>query len=360
MKIGYIPGYLKLDTPSGVLNKINGQTRLWRAMGHEVALFCISPSEEITAEVDAPATLFRKRGGLGRFFDLAPVSAALEAYRPDILYHRLLPYYPGCVSLMRRFPSVIEMNSKDVEEYTRQHAGLKLRYHLLTRKRYISAASGYVAVTHELADYYAEFGKPTLVSANGIDLADFGPPPPSRPGDAPRLVFIGSPGQFWHGIDEILRFAEMEPGWNFDIIGCEPDQLPAAAPGNVRCHGYVGRDAYDAVLRRADIAIGTLALHRKEMEEASPLKVREYLAYGLPTIIGYRDTDFPDDVPYLLKIPNAEGALCDHRDRVVSFVHEWRGRRVDRRDIIHIGTEAKEKTRLEFLEQVLAGTAGRG
>lgn len=45
-------------------------------------------------------------------------------------------------------------------------------------------------------------------------------------------------------------------------------------------------------MRNCQVCIGTLALHRKNMTEASPLKTREYLAHGFPVIIGYKDTAF--------------------------------------------------------------------
>ncbi len=34
------------------------------------------------------------------------------------------------------------------------------------------------------------------------------------------------------------------------------------------------------------------------------LKVREYLAAGLPVVIGYQDTDFLDGAPFILQVPN--------------------------------------------------------
>ena len=74
----------------------------------------------------------------------------------------------------------------------------------------------------------------------------------------------------------------------------------------------------------ADVAIGTLSLHTKQMEEACPLKVREYLAWGLPVIIGYKDTEFPaPDTAFLLQLPNNPTNVHDHLDQIdaLSLIH---------------------------------------
>ncbi len=362
MKIAYISANMRLDMPSGVLNKIKGQIRLWTQSGHDVALFCISPHDDCAVKVEAEITVFREHGGFGRITDFAPMLDAIKNYSPDIIYLRFTPYYPGSIHLMKRFPTVFEMNTNDLAEYGMQHGKLKFAYHRLTRKRYIGAAAGYVTVSRELAVLYAEFGKPTVVTANGIDLSSYhvSPLPPSRRAFGPCLVFIGTPGQPWHGVDQILRFAEMEPNWTFDIIGYESTQLPAPATDNVCCHGYLTRGEYETIIQNADIAIGTLALHRKKMTEASPLKVREYLAYGLPTIIAYHDTDFPEDAPFILRLPNVDMNFCNYHDRVVSFVETWRSKRVNENDIKHLDINAKENLRLQFFQEVLEKVRGAG
>jgi hypothetical protein len=105
---------------------------------------------------------------------------------------------------------------------------------------------------------------------------------------------------------------------------------------------------------KCSICIGTLALYRKNLEEASPLKVREYIASGYPVIIGYEDTAFSD----LPKLP--EWALFqDFREDVniqimSAFIEKMKNHIVDRAeaesliDSIYI-----EKKRLEFFEEIL-------
>ena len=88
------------------------------------------------------------------------------------------------------------------------------------------------------------------------------------------------------------------------------------------------------------------------MHEASPLKVREYLALGLPTIIGYKDTDFPQGAPFLLELPNVENNVDFAADAILRFVEEWKNKRVPRSEVLHLDLKKKERERLRFLKEV--------
>ncbi|MOA45721.1 hypothetical protein D3C78_1681500 [compost metagenome] len=105
-------------------------------------------------------------------------------------------------------------------------------------------------------------------------------------------------------------------------------------------------------MQQADVAIGSLALYRKKMGEASPLKVREYLAYGLPVINGYLDTDFPEEVHFILQIPNEPKNTIKASEAIEKFVQSWRGRRVDRSQIEHLDTVVKEAERLRYMKRI--------
>jgi glycosyltransferase involved in cell wall biosynthesis len=187
----------------------------------------------------------------------------------------------------------------------------------------------------------------TVTIANGIELGPVGDP--ARNGGGPRLVYIGE-SVYWQGVDKIIELAEARPSWSFDLVGVGA----LSAPANVTCHGFLARDEYAQLLERADVALGTLALHRKQMNEASPLKVRRYLEFGLPLILGYTDTDLAGLDPWwLLTLPNAETNVRDSIAEIDSFVTAVVGRRVPRREVEPlISAAAKETRRLAFFESV--------
>jgi hypothetical protein len=108
--------------------------------------------------------------------------------------------------------------------------------------------------------------------------------------------------------------------------------------------------------------VGTLALHRKGMEEACPLKLPEYLLTGIPTIIGYRDANFLDVEPwYLLRLPNDEDNVARSVDRIEQWLERVRGRRVPRAEVEpRVALAWKEAQRLAFVREIALGALGGG
>ncbi len=195
----------------------------------------------------------------------------------------------------------------------------------------------------------ARFERPLVVVPNGIDLKSV-TPHDAPTNDRPRLVFTYSSRGPWPGVDLVLDAARRLDEFDFDIVG--PAPRVEAPPANVRLHGVLMGAEYERVIARADVGIGSLGLHRIGLAEGSTLKVRGYLAAGLPTILGYRDTDFPGGAPFLLQLPAGEDSLRDALDDMRAFVWAQRGQRVPRDAIAHIDASVKEATRLSFMEQV--------
>lgn len=68
-----------------------------------------------------------------------------------------------------------------------------------------------------------------------------------------------------------------------------------------------------------DIGLGALGLYKQGIYQSSSLKIREYLAKGLPIISGCREDVFDNisDCPYFLQVPN-DDSVIDMRD-VLTF-----------------------------------------
>ncbi len=116
-------------------------------------------------------------------------------------------------------------------------------------------------------------------------------------------------------------------------------------PGvTIQCPGLVFGPELDTLLARANLAIASLGLFRKQMNQACPLKVREYMARGIPFVYGYNDPDVPEDSEFALKVPaedqpvNMEEVIRfavrsarspDLACRMRSYAHDvmdWRGK----------------------------------
>ncbi|MCK8487312.1 glycosyltransferase [Paenibacillus sp. MBLB2552] len=375
MRIAYLIHWNE-GPDSGVFKKIISQALTWKALGHETALFLFSRgTAPVWGEAETGGLpVFREvyHDRLGRTARFKALSAQVRAWRPDVIYHRFDLYYPSLPRLLRDYPSVLEINSNDVGELALEGGSLSPRrlYHLLTRGLVLAAAGGFVFVSGELAeaDGFRRYVKSYTVIGNGIPLDQFAAGQErgealTHDGMEPvRFVFMSSPGQAWQGLDEIARLAAAKPDWRFDIIGPERAELEAAklqAPANLVFHGHMTRERYQPLLDRADLAIGTLALYRKGMEEASPLKVREYLANGLPVIAAYRETDFPEPVMFFLQLPGEPENVIRHLSAIENFARYWRGRRVEREHVRHLDVSVKEAARVAYMRRV-AGERKRG
>ena len=360
MRIAYVSLHWPRTRNTGVGKKIQGQVELWRSMGHEARLFMHTSKHEPASElIEANVFPYVVRGKPQTEIDRARAAGhlvkAVEAYKPDIIYLRYGIYVYPAHRLMGIAPIIEEINTNDLT----QHEGLGGVYSLynqLTRGIFLRLVSGLVTVSRELevSPAFASYRKPTCTIANGVDFASFTPlPAPSN--KVPRLVFIGSPGYPWHGVDKLVDFARRFPDLQLDIVGY--DKLPEFEPllGNLTLHGYLSSQEYRNVLARADIAVSSLALHRIQLGEASTLKSRECLALGIPLVIAYVDTDLEGmDYNFVLKIPNHKDNIRTHGKAILEFAHRMRGHRADRAILErHIGANHKEARRLSFFDEIL-------
>ena len=360
MKIAYVC-YWNLLSKDGVAEKINAQANHWRRAGHVVDVFCLSRAPRDHAGGEG-WTLFHFTSLTGRVAGTRRLVRAVRDYRPDLVYLRYDLFVPPPVSLLTDFASAVEINSDDRREalLRRRRAVAAAWYNELNRRAILGNVAGAVCVTHELArsPAFASFGKPTEVIANGVDLDRIRvSSAPSN--ERPRVAFLGSRAQTWHGVDKILWLASALPNVEFDIVGYDLRDLDGPVTPNVHARGVLSHEDYEAVLASSDVAIGTLALHRKEMTEACPLKVREYLAHGVPVVVAYDDTDFLGEDPwYMLRLPNEESNVRDHVGDFERFIERVRGRRVPRDEIAErVGAHAKEGRRLAFFGELAAAKA---
>jgi hypothetical protein len=138
--------------------------------------------------------------------------------------------------------------------------------------------------------------------------------PPLYNGTELNLFMLLGTGAPWHGVDRLLTGLSNYKGKlkiNIDIIGYynESDLIAAKKLGLENQVLFIDPMIGEALTKKIDkyhISIGTLGLHRKNLKEATPLKVRESLMRGIPNIIAYDDTDFmePSQITdFILKLP---------------------------------------------------------
>jgi glycosyltransferase involved in cell wall biosynthesis len=360
MRIAYVNLHWPRPITSGVGRKMDMQLRLWREMGHTAQLFMhMHPYHHDDRLVAGEPYVYSIQGRfateVNRSKALLHLLRDVRAWQPDVIYLRYGMYVFPLERLSQIAPVVVEINTNDVYEHERL-GGLLAGYNRLTRGITLRMAAGLVAVSGEFVTdpHFARFEKPSVVVANGIEIDQIAPlPAPGNP--TPRLLFVGSPGYRWHGLDHLVRLAQWHPEIEIDIVGYDALPEGLAATPNLHLHGYLTGAAYMQRLASADAAIGPLAWYHNGIHEGSPLKMSEYLAYGLPVITPYDDTNLAGlEVPWLLRIPNAPDSMDAHHQQVADFVHAMRGLRVDRAVVApRIDARLKERDRLAFMATFL-------
>ena len=368
MRIAYILTW-NLHQDDGVSQKVWRQVEKWRQFGHEVEVFCASElgKEQLPWKVN----LYRRMSILRnpfRFFvnrdAYDKLCKEVEEFAPDVAYLRWEFHKAALERLMHEVPTVIELNaiySRELKSNMLKSISKFLRYFYfrMTCKRFEKVASGFVAVSYEILEECAErhADTPSVVIPNSTDIDEgkngvaFSP----KNRGLPRIVYMIGGDQPWHGLDEFLRFAESTiDELEFDLV-TRYDLDLTDIPSNVETHAFLDRREFRKVFERASCGLGTVALHAKNMDEASPLKVRDYLDAGLPIILPYDDTAFvrvecPD---WILQIPNVPGNLNGSKGEILDFVQRINGRRVSGRVVApYVGSSYWENERMSFLEKI--------
>lgn len=271
---------------------------------------------------------------------------------PDVVYMRYNLPYPGMIATARRWPTVLEVHADDKAEWT----FLPRRYRLVgqpLRGQLLRHIDGLVLVDPDLSDpaLFPVDRVPTSVITNGIRL----PALPIRDQRAShsrrQLVLVTGSTAPWQGIEKFTALARLLPQFDFHLVGPAPDIL--TLPSNVIQRAPMAQADLAAYLRCMDVGVSNLGLELINRRRASPLKVREYIANGLPCITAYDDPDLrgrPDVLPLAFGFAPDESVAS----AIASFVEDWAGRACTAETRAAVDLAKKEDARLAFLRVVAA------
>ncbi|WP_149715050.1 glycosyltransferase family 4 protein [Campylobacter concisus] len=356
MKILYVVDESILaGSHSGVIKKVKSQVLFWQQHGHQVCFFSIFDNVLYDSDLKIVTSFrqvnFKKLGKIGSlfriYFSTYFLTKVHHIVNYDLIYTRYILFTPFFYYLAKKKRVIMEINSNDVTEY-KSRSRLTHLYNLITRNIILKKISAFVFVSHELSNIFSYFGKKSIVIANGADVKKY--PIKNNTNTRPRLVFVGSVGQKWHGVDKIVEMAKNLTKYDFMIIGqdgCNTDNLR-----------YMGRMSSDRVIDeivKCDVGIGTLSIYRyKKMREASPLKTREYLSCGLPIIYAYEDTDLQDIEKFALRMDEDNIDLSKIKVFVDSVFNNNNINILARKFAEeNLDIRIKEQKRLEFFEEIM-------
>jgi len=337
---------------SGVLEKVRRQIAQWSKEGFQVEPVFVHPVEDGHPKIQGHVLGRRLKflpGSLRPF--VSKITSSLElldhlkAIKPNVIYLRQTYWYPGLLRVLSHFKVCIELNTIDLFEIRKRNFFLR-QMALIGREKLNHSMTGFVAVSEEIEGYYRQYPAESIVIANAANNKAFEDLLYSRQ-STPQVLFIGTPGHAWHGLDKLLWLIQECPEFHFHIVGYDHSEEIV----NATFYGFVPFDDLKSIYSKVSVGIGSLALHRIDVHEASPLKVREYVAARLPCVIAHKDTDLGDS-EFVLNIGNMESNVIQNLQSIKDFVIH--SHVLDRSKVFEgvrkkLSFEVKERKRLRFL-----------
>ncbi len=289
--------------------------RAFRNIGHEVRV--VAPiGEETGVTNDKVSLLSRIKNALPRvtyeFLEIGynavgykMIRRTVQEWRPDLIYDRYITFNASAVlaGMHCNIPVILEVNAPLALERSRQKdEKLYLRKPAFFMERWIcSHARKTIVVSTPLKDYLVSAGVPAsklTVMPNGVNLENFQP----RDGKSRELLqklaipenatVVGFVGvlRMWHGLellaDAFHRLRKTRPDLHLLIAGdgpIRPDlEAQAALYGLSRHMTITGRVPHTEVPEY--ISLFDIAVSPRATFYASPMKILEYMALGVPVV----------------------------------------------------------------------------
>lgn len=173
---------------------------------------------------------------------------------------------------------------------------------------------------HESAWFSIGLKNKTKLVGNGIDTSIIPKINESKVANNCLKLIVVASIHFWHGLDRLIEglndyynnyYSREQIQIELTIVGggegknsLEEKVKNSKLENFISFTNYLSGTDLDLVFEDKHIAVGSLGLFRLGLESASPLKNREYVSRGLPVILGARDLDFSEELPFVFYVPN--------------------------------------------------------
>jgi len=285
------------------------------------------PRNRVLHEIDVPSPGYDTRTWVAfrrRFY------ALLERLdpAPDVLLLRYNVHDPFLARFVNTRSNVVTVHhaveSSELAARGDRAAPVKRALERRLGRMTLNHVAGIVGVTQEILDYEVARrvgnSPPTFVYPNGRLVDD---PALLDRRHGIRLAFVASEFASWMGLEDLLHALLDHSGEvTLDVVGplSEAQRDLCARDSRVRPLGVLGQIELGELLEEASVGVATLRVDRKGLKQSCTLKVRDYLAAGVPVVSGHDDV-FPDDFPYYRRTGT-------DIDAILAAAHEWRS--VDR------------------------------
>lgn len=324
--------------------KFAGQMAAMRRLGHTVHHLAWDAQGLWLCGDGEPRLVRRAHGarlpGYSHYLLYKDLMAALRSLNTpyDLVYMRYMPVFAGAPKALRACK--------------KQGARLVVEHHTFPF-RYARSSAAWMqpffwyndrvfARIAPLVDLHAVMGddpggtlmgRPAIPITNGVDVESL----PlhrglSEPADMHMLALASM--SCWQGYDRLIRAMAAYPGPEkvvLHLAGSEGDGSLAAwmklaqeenLGDRVVYEGELHGEKLDELVDRCDIGVGSLAIYKRRIQNVITLKLREYMARGLPFLYTVEKTDVPWEEAFSLQVPNDDSPI--DMARVAAFIHRVR------------------------------------
>ena len=327
MKIGYI---VRGDPRPSIWRKVRSQVQHLNEIpdcSAQLYVYSLSNQRTPSAQIpdanyfyfSTPIPYLRVWAFRRRVFQHLLQLASDEKY--DVFYIRGIPNDPFAGHFLDHCPVkvVFEINSVQLYERLLQKRPWLGWYEELFARKALPKAAGFIGVSSSVRDYYAKLTEnkvSNIAQGNGFEVNSL--PlrlPPEFDGKNVKIIVTANL-RSWHGIDRVIAGLAAYKGdlhISLSIVGTGPAWFDLKSQvrkfhvaDQVSFLGELYGDRLDELFSQAHLALGALAIHRIMLENATSIKVREYLSRGIPFLISYLDDDLiamPEHEHFYLKVP---------------------------------------------------------
>jgi glycosyltransferase involved in cell wall biosynthesis len=345
MKVAHINCLLGKGRVLGVEKKLGEQAKAVAELGLDMDILYFNFTRQLYNE----GVLFYRRGegSCRELFSMLSRYACVSEYIDVDKYDLMVLRYSGAdFSIFRDFlwknaaRIITEHHTKELPEALTYNTTLPQKLITLFMERLlgpiiIRKCAGLIANCEEVKAYElrrAGCAIPSTVVTDGVFVEDvpFSGHAPYT-GNELSLLCIAAFFDPWQGLDRVLRglqdYTSQSPLLHLKVVGnVSAEDYRSARPlvdkKNVKVEflGKLYGPRLEEVFGNTHLAFSPLAMFRKKINEGCALKTREYLARGLPFIIGHADPDLDDVQNYFLSILPDNSPV--DMNRVVEFAEQ--------------------------------------
>lgn len=308
----------------GVAKKIKGQITAFNNLGYTVDYLRMIDKKIYFNEEECGSVRTRYFAYI-QFYNILRTKIVKNQYKFAYLrYVKGSERFLKTVKLLnkRETKSVVEIPTYPYKQELKVNnlLGLKtLVFDILISKR-INKYVNVISVTNDIDEI---FSIDTVVINNGINISDYQITLKDECAENKiNLIGIANLAR-WHGYDRLIQgiaeYNKSKKETDLELVfyivgnGDEKSKLIKLSQEldleqNVKFTGAMSGEKLESLFKKMDIGVSSLGLHRAGGGH-DPIKTKEFIARGLPVILGYEDRLVDMNLPYILKVEENDTSI---------------------------------------------------